>query len=235
MRKSPFIWLGSGRTRKHNVARKARLLDQAAGSGLPVPSGGVLLDEFYQICLVEGLAQLAGGIVDIPDPEWLVQVLYRDVRFPRLAKAAAVRSGSTAPNAEHQSATITQLNVNFDDPFEVAAALSAVWSAMVKLKDQPSHDVLVMEMVLEQTTGEAILTPDTNEDHINLTAAVGSALPVSFTLQKIGTFQRATAAVPPYARRLQKLIRGFRRSFGQGEWRIAWADDGEICWLLQIL
>jgi hypothetical protein len=56
----------------------------------------------------------------------------------------------------------------------------------------------------------------------------------SFTLEKIGAFQRASANKPPFARRLQKLLRGVRRSFGKGDWRIDWVDDGEICRLLQI-
>jgi hypothetical protein len=34
--------------------------------------------------------------------------------------------------------------------------------------------------------------------------------------------------------RLQQLLRGVRRTFGQGNWQIDWLDDGRICWLIQI-
>ena len=82
MRKYPFIWLGSGRAKKRNVPRKGWLLDQAANSGLPVPQGGILLDEFFHICLKEGVVKIGDARMKVPDPVWLHEVLFRDVRFP---------------------------------------------------------------------------------------------------------------------------------------------------------
>jgi len=234
MRQSPFIWLGSGRTRKRKVGHKGRLLDQAAKSGLPVPFGGILLDEFYRICLLEGLAGLVGGAVVIPDPVWLHEVLYRDVRFPRLKKFAAVRSAVAIPASESRTISIARLDVDFRDPAQVAEALREVWSAMHRLNNEQPLDVLVMEMVAIQTAGEAISALDSTNDQINVTKGADSELYGSFTLEKIGAFQRASVNMPPFARRLQKLLRGVRRSFGKGDWRIDWADDGEICRLLQI-
>ncbi len=155
MRQSPFIWLGSGRTRRRNVARKGSLLDQAARSGLPVPRGGILLDDFYRICLANGLVKEVGGAVAIPDPQWLHEVLYDEVRFPRLEKAVAVRSASAVPAAEGHHSSLARLNIDFNDPIQLADALSEVWSAMKHLHDQPPLDVLVMEMVVMQTAGGA--------------------------------------------------------------------------------
>ncbi|MCZ7668469.1 MAG: hypothetical protein M5U34_15385 [Chloroflexi bacterium] len=40
--------------------------------------------------------------------------------------------------------------------------------------------------------------------------------------------------MPPYAQRLQKLLRGIRRTFGQGSWQVDWLDDGEICWVVKV-
>ena len=234
MRQSPFIWLGSGRTRKRKVARKGRLLDQAARSGLPVPSGGILLDDFFRICLLEGLADLVGGAVVIPDPIWLHEVLYRDVRFPRLDKLAAVRSAAAIPAGESRPIGIARLDVDFRDPVQVAEALRDVWSAMNHLNSEQPLDVMVMEMVSIQTSGEAISAMDSTKDQINVKVGANSELSGSFALEKIGAFQRASANMPPFARRLQKLLRGVRRSFGKGDWRIDWADDGEVCRLLQI-
>jgi len=234
MHQSPFIWLGSGRTRKRKVARKGRLLDQAARSGLPVPYGGILLDDFYRICLLEGLAESVDGAVIIPDPVWLHEVLFRDVRFPRLKKFAAVRSAAASTAVESHPITIARLDVDLREPVQVAEALREVWSAMHRLNSEQPLDVLVMEMVSIQTAGKAMSALDSTKDQINVTIGTDSELYGSFTLEKIGAFQRASANKPPFARRLQKLLRGVRRSFGKGDWRIDWVDDGEICQLLQI-
>ena len=234
MRQSPFIWLGSGRSHKRKVACKGRLLDQAASSGLPVPYGGILLDDFYRICLLEGLAEQIGDAVVIPDPVWLHEVLFRDVRFPRLKKFAAVRSAVAIPAAESHPITIARLDVDLREPVQVTEALKEVWSAMNRLDSEQPLDVLVMEMVAIQTAGEAMSALDSTKDRIDVTMGVDSELYGSFSLEKIGTFQRASANMPPFASRLQKLLRGVRRSFGKGDWRIDWADDGEICRLLQI-
>lgn len=234
MRQSPFIWLGSGRTRKREVARKGRLLDRAARSGLPVPSGGILLDDFYRICLSEGVVEIVDNAVVVPDPVWLHEVLYRDVRFPRLEKAVAVRSAVAIRSADDQPIGMARLNIDFNDPVQMAKALREVWSIMNRLNDEQSHDILVMEMIMIQTAGEALSASDKTKDQVELTLGTDGPLSGSFTLDKIGTFQRTSADLPPFARRLQKLLRGVRRSFGKGKWRADWADDGKICWLLQI-
>ncbi len=234
MRQSPFIWLGSGRTRKRQVARKGSLLDQATRSGLPVPSGGILLDDFYRICLSEGVVELMDSAVVVPDPVWLHEVLFRDVRFPRLKKAVAVRSAVAIRSAEDRPNGMARLNIDFNDPVQMATALREMWSAMNRLNDEQSLDVLVMEMIMIQTAGEALSALDAVKDQVELTAAVDRRSSGSFALDKIGSFRRTSADLPPFARRLQKLLRGVRRSFGKGEWRVDWADDGKICWLLQI-
>ena len=234
MRQSPFIWLGSGRTRKRQVARKGSLLDQATRSGLPVPSGGILLDDFYRICLSEGVVEMVDGAVVVPDPVWLHEVLYRDVRFPRLGKTVAVRSAMAIRSAEDPPIGMARLNIDFNDPAQMAMALMEVWSALVRLSDEQPPDLLVMEMIMIQTAGEAMSASDKSKDQVDLTVGPDSILSGSFALDKIGTFRRTSADLPPFARRLQKLLRGVRRSFGKGEWRVDWADDGKICWLLQI-
>ena len=38
----------------------------------------------------------------------------------------------------------------------------------------------------------------------------------------------------PFYNRLQSLLKNIRRIFGEKEWDVEWADDGNICWLLQI-
>ena len=48
---------------------EARLLDVAAAAGLPVPSGAVLLDEFYRLLLTEQALKLSGGKLTVIDPD----------------------------------------------------------------------------------------------------------------------------------------------------------------------
>jgi len=234
MRQSPFIWLGSGRSRKRGVSRKGRLLDEATRAGLPVPSGGILLDEFYRICLAEGLAELVGDVIVITDPVWLHEVLYRDVRFPRLKKEVAVRSAKAVHGKWNQSGKSTYLGVNFGDPVQLAKALRHTWSTMNGVDDGQSMDVLVMEMVVIQTAGQALSMFDSEEDLVRLSSGADGAKVDNLTLARLRPFQRTSREMAPYAHRLQKLLRGVRRSFGRGDWNVDWADDGEICWVLQI-
>ena len=231
MTKSPFIWLGSGRARRRNVARKGRLLDQAARSGLPVPPGGILLDEFYRICLAKGLVEVAGQAVIVPDPVWLHEVLFRDVRFPRLENTVAIRPAAGRGANDAIEKERVRMAVDLDDPQQLAEALRAVWSMMLVDDKAQRCDLLLMEMVAVAVAGKAVTEEQTERDQIQL---LGRDRDAAFAMDKIHTFQRATAELPAYARRLQKLLRGFRRSFGKGDWRFDWADDGHICWLLQI-
>ena len=52
--------------------------------------------------------------------------------------------------------------------------------------------------------------------------------------QLTGFFPRTDSNLPLYAQRLQKLLRGIRRTFGAGSWQIDWLDDGEICWVTKV-
>ena len=234
MRQSPFIWLGSGRAPKRGVAGKGRLLDEAARAGLPVPVGGILLDDFYRLCIAEGLAELVGESVVITDPLWFHEVFYGELRFPLLKKNVAVRSAKALSAQGCNKVSIARLNVDFADAHQQAAALREVWTAMNRSDDCHSQDVMVMEMVHTQTAGVALSTADNIDDLITIwKRPVGEAID-NFAVRRLRAFQRPTWVLPQYARRLQKLLRGVRRTFGRVNWTVEWADDGNICWLLQI-
>ncbi len=234
MRQSPFIWLGSGRTRKRGVAHKGKMLDMAARGGLPVPQAGILLDEFYRICLSEGLIELIGDRVIITDPVWLHEVLYQDVRFPRLKGDVAVRS-ATASSSSDQPQNFSQLGVDFDDPQQMATSLRKVWSAMEPQNESCQMDVIVMEMVAVQTRGVAISAQEEAEDETTVRGDSQNPMGNHLLLPRLRAFRGLSADMSPYARRLQRLLSGMRRTFGRGNYEIEWADDGRICWLLQIL
>jgi len=220
-----FIWLGSGRARRRAVSSPARQLDQAAQAGLPVPAGAVLLDEFFRLALDTGLARGDGQGVVIPDPELWHNTLFHSVRLPRfrgLVAVYAVGDETTAAGAP----PVACRDVDFANPTAAARAFEVVWSAAPP-GDTARRDALIIEMIPAQVTGAATTT-DAEDDWVALTGAAPFALP-----QMRGR-RGPDASQPPYARRLQQLLRGVRRTFGPGAWRIEWADDGRICWLAQV-
>jgi len=88
-------------------------------------------------------------------------------------------------------------------------------------------------MVKIQTSGMAVSFQESTEDQSKVNM-IPNGSPNSLILPRLRAFQRTTSELPPYARRLQKLLGGVRRTFGGGDYTIEWADDGEICWLIQI-
>ncbi len=210
--KTPFVWLGSGRAKKWHVDDKARLLDQAAKAGLPVPPGAVLLDEFFQLVLAEGVIAAENGRYHAPDPQWLAETLFDGIRFPQMDKPVVVRAADASPSP--------QPGVDFTDPNQLSQSLCEFWSSA---PDNGRRDALIMEMVTRGEAGTAVTRHNDKTDHIP-----------PLTLTQLRAWQRPSPKLPAHIRRLQQLLRGVRRTFGKGDWAIDWVDDGRICWLLQI-
>ena len=215
-----FVWFGSKRAQKMGVGSKGALLDVAARLRLPVPNGGVLLDEFYQLCLAEGVAQWSQAGLSV-QPDELVELLFTAVRFPRLPGKVAVR-GVTAP--------VFSLDVDLADGVGLARALTAVWQAHPQ-ESTVRRDVIIMQMVAVETGGVAFSTIGAADDRVVVTLGE----PNSLLMPQLGWGKRPLATLPPPVRRLQQLLRGVRRALGPGSWEIAWLDDGRDCWLVQVM
>jgi hypothetical protein len=235
MKKSPFVWLGANRARKTKVGQKALLLDKAASAGLPVPSGAILLDELFQLFLEEGVVAVQETAVSIPDPLWLFESLYDGIRFPRFDRPAIFRPAFSALTQEQQPiASAAKSCVDMNDPDKLARALCSVWSVSPKPEIVFRRDVLVMEMVAgegvspEVVNGTAVTSTESTTDQITTS---NNSLEIP---QLTGFFPRTDSTLPPHAQRLQKLLRGIRRTFGEGSWQIDWLDDGEICWISKV-
>lgn len=224
MAKTPFVWLGAGRARKRGVAEATAVLDDIARAGLPVPAGAVLLDELYRILLNEGVIELAGKLVVVPDPVWLTEIIYRDVHLPRLSQPVVARRAEA-----DQIAGGAVPADDFSDPAQVAAALRRVWSEQEADNADGRHDVLLIEQVAAAHAGTADIGGDEPFDRVLLKGS-GEV----WELPRLRTFQGADAALPAYGQRLQKLLRGLRRTLDDGRWRVAWADDGQICWVTAV-
>ena len=217
-----FIWLGSGRARRRGVGSPARQLDQAAHAGLPVPPGAVLLDEFFRFALDTGLARADGRGVVIPDPELWHNTLFHSVRLPRFHRPVAVYAVAGETVADTPAAA--GRDIDFANPSAAARALEAVWSTGAGLA---RRDALVIETVAATATGVATTGSQVDADWV---APIGAA-PFALPQQRRGGDDNR----PPFARRLQQLLGGVRRTFGPGAWRIEWADDEHICWLVQVI
>ena len=216
-----FVWLGAARAEKRGVSQQGVLLDRATRVGLPVPRGGILLDDFYNIALADELFVVGDGRLTCPDPTRLHEVLYQAVRFPKLERPVAVRPIFSPKNGRFPA----QLNVHFTDPSSLAHALSAVYSSALDRPATLRRDVLVMEMVDSVVAGTAVTHTNQSTDTLTYNQQ-------DLAIRQLGRFQATSPDLPPFAQRLQKLLRGIRRTFGKGNWRSSWGDDGEICWLL---
>lgn len=228
-----FIWLGSGRARRRKVAQRGVCIDQAAQAGLPVPPGAILLQELLQVFTREGLVESGQGRVSIPDPELLHNTLLYSVRLPRFRRPVMVRplfpSGTgMQPRGEIPATFLSPVDLN--DAGDTARALTAVWSAASRLPDVRA-DVLLMECVEAKHTGLAHTAAAGDTDQIESTGDEPMTLQ---PLTRLRGWQKPDPGLPPYARRLQLLLGGVRRTFGRGDWTIEWADDGRICWLLDV-
>lgn len=243
MGKTPFIWLGSRRSRKYPVGNKGKLLDIAASRGLPVPNGAILLHELYQLLLDEQVIVQERNQIICSDPHWLYETIFDQGRLPRLDKPVAVRSAFSAEDGQGESLAgyfSSRLHVDMRDPLALSDALCAVWSSALKHQGQFRRDVLVMEMVAAQAAGVAFSEAAFQDDLINFSRGTADRLVSgqepgeALVVARLAQWERPSPELPPFARRLQRLLRGVRHSFGPGNWDIEWADDGQICWLVQV-
>lgn len=228
MKKTPFIWLGSGRAKRRDVARRGRLLDEVASAGLPVPEGAILLDELFRIFMQEGIVEYAGEKVSVPDPIWLMEVLYRDVRFPHLKTTADITvipangfDGQLPPEA-------TAHQVNLEDANDLAVALSKVWSYPAPTNEF-RRDLSIVTRIEGETAGRALSFPGENEDVVRVFSGHTAE---EIYLPRLGRWKRPSQQAAPYARRLQMLLRGVRRTLSNEETiDFEWKDDGQVCWI----
>lgn len=229
MKKTPFVWLGANRARKWPVGEKVLLLDKAASAGLPVPNGAILLDELFHLFRDEGVVAVQGTAVTDYDADWLYESLYDGIRFPRFDQPVILRAAFSALAHEQMPiASAAKTHIDMNDPDELARALCSIWSVSPNSEIAFRRDVLVMEMVEGELRGTAVTTTDTNTDQIT-TQDDSLEIP-----QLTGFFPRIDSSLPPHAQRLQKLLRGIRRTFGEGSWQVDWLDDGEICWVVKV-
>jgi hypothetical protein len=211
-----FAWLGSKRAAKRDVAEPGCLLDRAANAKLPVPAGGILLHDFYELAVNEGIVQAENETITAVSPQALHELLYNLARFPRLDDEMVLR-----PLQNNQFGP-TQAPIQPGDAAALANSLCESWQGQ-----NGRHDVLLITHPQATVAGTAVAPANAGSDEIILPEG-------KMDLAQLGRWQRPDNSLPPHLQRLQMLLRGVRRTFGDVGWEIEWRDDGRICWLWQL-
>ncbi|MBK8900169.1 MAG: hypothetical protein IPM53_03210 [Anaerolineaceae bacterium] len=211
-----FAWLGSKRAAKRDVAEPGCLLDRAANANLPVPAGGIVLHNFYELAREEGVVQEKDGRITPLSPLALHDLLFNLARFPLLNDAMVIRP----LHPTHFGPT--SLPIRLDDAARLTHSLCEGWSGQ-----DGRRDLLLITLPQRDVAGTAVTHPNAATDQIILPEG-------QLELPQLGRWQRPDDSLPPHAQRLQMLLRGQRRTFGDSGWEIEWMDDGRICWLWEL-
>ncbi|MCB8980319.1 MAG: hypothetical protein H6657_23145 [Ardenticatenaceae bacterium] len=211
-----FAWLGSKRAAKRDVAEPGILLDRAANANLPVPAGGIVLHNFYELALEEGVIAENDGLVTAVSPNALHDLLFNLARFPQLEAEMVVRP----LHLTHFGPTSQPIRL--DDTDQLTDSLCEGWSAQ-----DGRRDLLLITLPKSQLVGTAVTHPNVATDQIILPDG-------QLDLPQLGRWLRPDDSLPPHAQRLQMLLRGLRRTFGDTGWEIEWVDDGRICWIWEL-
>jgi phosphohistidine swiveling domain-containing protein len=237
-----ILHLGSGQAARQGCGPKAAFLDRASRAGLPVPPGVIVLDEAWHSSLARGLVRLEGAgsrqTVSVPDPTLLVHLL----GLLQLDTLLAVRSAFSLEDGPADSlagAFVTGLFVDGRRSAAVAAGLAGVWASALGRPPGLRRDVIIQAMVVARHAGVAFTEREHEDDLVNATEGTAEALlggrvaGESYRLPKRRRWDRPTEP-DALARRLQALLRDVRRVFGEADWDVEWADDGEHVWLVQV-
>lgn len=197
--------------------------------------------------------QSNAGRILCPDPDWLWQALRDEVRLPPLDEPMIVRAAFTDGDGQPFGPISPVRDVDFSQPQAVAAALCRLWTAVADQPDTFRRDLIIQEQIPIQHEGIAFSDSAYQDDRYSVVSSQSSVVSSQSSivrsqssvvsgqysvdddlLPQLRSGERADENLPGFVRRLQMLLRGVRRTFGRGAWRIEWADDGKICWLLQI-
>lgn len=202
--------LGSGAVTRAGIGPKASLMDQAAAAGLAVPAGFVVPEELDLAASANRWAAWAG------------------------VRTLAVRSAFATEDATDESLAgwfATELRV---PPDALAAAVERVRASAAARPGRFRRDVLVMSMIEAEWAGVAFSEPGTYDDVVNVVAGTAEHLVAGEEPGDRELLPRLERAPAGWRRRLQRLLHQVRRSFGDRPWDVEWADDGAVCWLVQL-
>jgi rifampicin phosphotransferase len=240
-----FLALGAGSAARHSIGSKASHLDTAASQGMPVPQGYILEDSLWHLALENHFIQVEGTAVTCPDPKAFYEALNLPA-FPKKAQVS-VRSAFSVEDTPTSSQGRHLAAVNGVDPTKPAAlvgALCEVWASSLGY-DNTRRDVLVLLEVDAAHAGVVSTASNYEDDVVTYVEGDASALLAGEaegeheTLRKLRQYEKADHEEgtkrqdATWRDRLQVLLRRLRDTLGDSSWDVAWADDGNVCWLIQ--
>jgi len=224
------------------VATKALRLATAMRAGIAVPSCMVILEEGWQLLRNLDLLATQQDRLVPRDEALFIDALGLFSTLAGLTPQIAVRTltETDSPYAlAIQGVHATSLRVDRRDPAGLSRAICGVWSSIQHLEGRRRGDVLLMSMVEPQFAGMALVARGFEDDWINYVAGSGDGVSrgvvtgMAMSLPRIYRGEQSQAKLP-FAQRLQQLLRQIRQVFGDQQWEVEWADDGETCWLIEI-
>ncbi len=219
-----FVELGGSDNRAADASPKAAMLHRAALAGVAIPPGIVVPDASFEEWCSAGY----------PLPP--------DLRSTMLVIRSAFSTEDR--KRESQSGAFTSvLRVSSDDREAIAAAVARVRASGEGAA--PRRDLIVMKLVDAKNAGVAFTEREHEDDLVNVVAGTAEELlagTVSGQTLEIPRCRRGEPSdvlLPPWAQRLQRVLQLVRElanvnRWGSGDWDVEWADDGTVCWVVQL-
>jgi rifampicin phosphotransferase len=219
-----YVVLGGNDSRAGDAAPKAAMLHRAALAGVAIPRGVVIPDASFDAWCAEGY------------------------RLPRElhGETLVVRSAFAVEDTAHDSqagAFTSVLRVPGNDTEAIATAVRSVRASGERGASR--RDVLLMQAVNASHAGVAFTEREHEDDLVNMVTGTAEALlsgSVSGQTLEIPRCRRGETPdplLPPWAQRLQQVLQLVRElanvnRWGSGDWDVEWADDGTVCWVVQL-
>jgi rifampicin phosphotransferase len=219
-----YAMVGGNDRRARDAAQKASMLHRAAVAGLSVPDGIVIPDENVN--------------------DWIAA---RCPLPPELADATLiVRSAFGAEDAFRETqagAFISVMRVFGVDRAALAAAARRVHDSGEGTA--PRRDLLIMRLIEARHAGVAFTEREHEDDLVNMVAGTaedlltGKVSGKTLDVPRIRRGEPPDVLLPSWAQRLQRTLQLVRdlakvNRWGAADWDVEWADDGKICWVVQL-
>ena len=200
------------------------MLHRAARAGVAIPEAVVIPDARFDDWVAAG------------------HVLPPELRGGLLVVRSAFAT-EDAPRQSHAGVFTSVLRVPSDDRSAIAAAAASVRASGEQTA--ATRDVLVMRQVAAQHAGVAFTEREHEDDLVNVVSGTSEELLTgrvsgqTLDIPRCRRGEPTDALLPPWAQRLQRVLMlvrdlGHVNRWGNGDWDVEWADDGAVCWVVQL-
>ena len=216
--------LGGNSSRAADTSPKAAMLHRAALAGVTIPSAVVVPDREYGAWCAEGCP--------LPD----------DLRSSLLAVRSAF-SDEDNPRTSNAGVFTSMLRIPGSNPAAIAEAASLVRASGENIALR--RDVIVMKLIEAKHAGVAFTEREHEDDLVNLVAGTsedlltGKVAGQTLDIPRCRRGEDTDTLLPSWAQRLQRVLQLIRElsnvnRWGSGDWDVEWADDGKVCWVVQL-